>query len=206
MSVKHRGRLLGLGAVVAAVPLLLTPLVAAQSKKTINVTVTDTAFRLSAKNAPVGSVTFVIKNTGKAKHDFKVGTKKSIVLAPGKTAKLTVVFTKAGPVAYTSTVTGDAKKGLKGTFTLKAAPTTGTGGNVAAGKTVFISTGCGACHTLKAANGTGTIGPSLDTSTASRATVVSRVTNGKAAMPAYAGQLTGQQIQDVADFVVASRG
>jgi uncharacterized cupredoxin-like copper-binding protein len=196
---------------VAAVPLLLTPLVSAQSKKTINVTVTDTAFRLSAKNAPVGSVTFVIKNTGKAKHDFKVGTKKSIVLAPGKTARLTVVFTKAGPVAYTSTVTGDAKKGLKGTFTLKAAPAMGGGGmggggNVAAGKTVFISTGCGACHTLKAANGTGTIGPSLDTSTASRATVVSRVTNGKAAMPAYAGQLTGQQIQDVADFVVASRG
>jgi len=35
-------------------------------------------------------------------------------------------------------------------------------GAAAAGKTVFTSSGCGACHTLKAANATGTVGPNLD--------------------------------------------
>ncbi len=36
------------------------------------------------------------------------------------------------------------------------------GGNAAAGKAVFTSAGCSACHTLKAAASTGTIGPNLD--------------------------------------------
>ena len=48
------------------------------------------------------------------------------VIKPGKSAKLVVTFTKAGPFAYTSTVAGDAKKGMKGMFTAKAAaPPTG---------------------------------------------------------------------------------
>ena len=33
-----------------------------------------------------------------------------------------------------------------------------------------------------------------------------RVTTGKGAMPAFAGQLTTQQIQDVTDYILASRG
>jgi len=33
---------------------------------------------------------------------------------------------------------------------------------IAAGKTVFLSSGCGACHTLTAAGTKGTIGPNLD--------------------------------------------
>jgi cytochrome c551/c552 len=35
-------------------------------------------------------------------------------------------------------------------------------GNAAAGKAVFTTAGCSACHTLKAAASTGTIGPNLD--------------------------------------------
>src|SRR5438067_670099 len=35
-------------------------------------------------------------------------------------------------------------------------------GSAAAGKTVFTSQGCGACHTFKAAGSSGTIGPDLD--------------------------------------------
>ena len=38
----------------------------------------------------------------------------------------------------------------------------GGGGASAAGKTVFVNNGCGACHTLKAAGSTGTVGPDLD--------------------------------------------
>jgi mono/diheme cytochrome c family protein len=145
----------------------------------------------------------MVKNTGKAKHDFKIGSKKTPVLAPKKTAKLSVKFAKAGKVTYMSTVAGDAKKGLKGIFTVKAAPS--TGGNVSAGKTVFTTTGCGACHVLKAAGATGTIGPNLDTSVASRATIITRVTNGKGAMQSFVDQLSAQEIEDVADFIIASR-
>jgi mono/diheme cytochrome c family protein len=205
MSATRRSQLLGLAAVAVAVPLLLTPLVSARPSATsITVTITDSAIKLSKKTAPAGTVNFTVKNAGKAKHNFKIGAKKTPVLAPGKSAKLTVNFTKAGNVSYTSTVAGDAKKGLKGVFIVKAAPS--TGGNVAAGKTVFVSTGCGACHVFKAANGTGTIGPNLDTAPLTKSLILNRVTNGKGAMPSYAGQLTSQQMQDVADFLLASKG
>jgi cytochrome c551/c552 len=38
----------------------------------------------------------------------------------------------------------------------------GATGDANAGKAVFASNGCGSCHTLTAANATGTIGPDLD--------------------------------------------
>ena len=38
----------------------------------------------------------------------------------------------------------------------------GAAGDANAGKAVFASNGCGSCHTLSAANATGTIGPDLD--------------------------------------------
>jgi cytochrome c551/c552 len=38
----------------------------------------------------------------------------------------------------------------------------GGAGDANAGKAVFASSGCGSCHTLSAANATGTIGPDLD--------------------------------------------
>lgn len=37
-----------------------------------------------------------------------------------------------------------------------------TGGNAAAGKAVFVSADCGACHIFTAAHATGTVGPDLD--------------------------------------------
>lgn len=39
---------------------------------------------------------------------------------------------------------------------------TGAAGDANAGKAVFASAGCGSCHTLAAANASGTIGPDLD--------------------------------------------
>jgi cytochrome c oxidase subunit 1 len=82
--------------------------------------------------------------------------------------------------------------------------TTAGGGAVARGKTVFASAGCGGCHTLKAAGATGTVGPNLDQAHPSVALVRDRVTHGKGAMPSFAGQLSKQQIDDVAAFVAAS--
>jgi len=79
-------------------------------------------------------------------------------------------------------------------------------GNAAAGKTVFTSAGCVACHTLKAANATGTVGPNLDEAKPDATLVVERVTNGKGVMPSFKGKLSEQQIQDVAAFVSQSAG
>lgn len=75
-------------------------------------------------------------------------------------------------------------------------------GAAAAGKAVFDSAGCAGCHTLADAGASGTVGPNLDDAKPSHDLVVDRVTNGAGAMPSFAGQLSEQQIQDVAAYVV----
>jgi len=106
--------------------------------------------------------------------------------------------------------------GCSGGKTVSPAPQTVEGkvptapqvkGDPAAGKKIFASAGCAGCHTLKDAGATGNVGPNLDQAKPPLALVVDRVTNGKAPMPAFAGQLTPQQIQDVAAYVVqATKG
>lgn len=83
-------------------------------------------------------------------------------------------------------------------------PASGGEGDPNAGKAVFASAACGGCHTMAAANASGTIGPSLDESKPDSELVVDRVTNGAGAMPAFKGQLTEKQIKDVAAYVVES--
>ena len=85
-------------------------------------------------------------------------------------------------------------------------PPSAPAGDAAAGKTVFETAGCTSCHTLKAANSHGTVGPNLDDKKPPAALVVDRVTHGKGVMPPFAGQLTPKQIADVAAFVSSSAG
>jgi mono/diheme cytochrome c family protein len=80
------------------------------------------------------------------------------------------------------------------------------GGDAAAGAAVFASAGCGGCHTLAAANASGTVGPNLDEASPSADHVVERVTNGKGAMPSFKSQLSEQQIQDVGAYVSENAG
>ncbi len=75
-----------------------------------------------------------------------------------------------------------------------------------AGKEVFTTAGCEGCHTLADAGAKGNVGPNLDDAKPSFALVVDRVTNGKAAMPPFKGQLTEQQIKDVAAYVSSVAG
>ena len=79
-------------------------------------------------------------------------------------------------------------------------------GDPTAGKAVFTSAGCVGCHTLADAGATGTVGPNLDEAKPDNELVVTRVTKGQGAMPPFAGQLTDQQIADVADYVVQATG
>jgi mono/diheme cytochrome c family protein len=79
-------------------------------------------------------------------------------------------------------------------------------GDAAAGKQVFLSAGCVSCHTLKDANATGTVGPSLDDAKPPYALVIDRVTHGKGVMPPFSGRLDKTQIQDVAKYVSSVAG
>ena len=79
-------------------------------------------------------------------------------------------------------------------------------GDAAAGKQVFESAGCVACHTLADAGSTGTVGPNLDDAKPPATLVVTRVTEGAGAMPSFKDKLTEQQIQDVAAYVSSAAG
>jgi cytochrome c6 len=80
-------------------------------------------------------------------------------------------------------------------------------GDAAAGKQIFLgAAGCGTCHTLADAGTSGTIGPNLDEAKPSFELAVDRVTNGAGAMPSFSGQLSDQQIVDVATYVSSVAG
>lgn len=74
------------------------------------------------------------------------------------------------------------------------------------GATVFAQAGCASCHTLAAAGATGTVGPNLDQLAPAKETVVTIVTNGRAAMPSFADQLDADEIEAVAEYVAESTG
>jgi len=78
--------------------------------------------------------------------------------------------------------------------------------DAAAGAKVFASAGCGSCHTLAAAKSSGQVGPNLDDAQPSYDVVVPKVTDGGGGMPAFGGQLSEQQIRDVAAFVATRAG
>ena len=111
----------------------------------------------------------------------------------GSTTTATTAPTTTAPAATTTAAT--------------TAPTTAppaSQGDPTAGKAVFASAGCGGCHTLKAAGSTGTVGPNLDQLKPPLDRIVVQVENGGGPMPAFKGQLTDKQIQDVAAFVYTS--
>ena len=127
-----------------------------------------------------------------------------------------LVFGKEEPEAKGETpahTTTAATTTAQATTTTAATTTTGGGGggatqgDAAAGKAVFESAGCSGCHTLKAAGATGNVGPNLDDLKPSEEAVANQVTHGGGAMPAFKGQLSEKQIQDVAAYVVqATKG
>lgn len=75
-------------------------------------------------------------------------------------------------------------------------------GDPAAGKEIFSTAGCGSCHVLADAGASGAVGPDLDAAKPAYDLVVDRVTNGLGAMPAFSGQLSEDDIKNVAAYVV----
>jgi cytochrome c6 len=92
------------------------------------------------------------------------------------------------------------------TQTTETVPPQYANGDPVAGKTIFKTKGCTACHTLKDAGATGTVGPDLDETHPTLGRAIDRLLNGKGAMPSFKNQLSTKQIADVAAYVVrASR-
>ena len=87
-----------------------------------------------------------------------------------------------------------------------AAETQPVPGSPSAGKAVFTSAGCGACHALEDAGAKGNVGPNLDELGPSAEVVADAVAHGKGAMPLYAGKLTDTQIRDVSAYVAEAAG
>ena len=73
---------------------------------------------------------------------------------------------------------------------------------LATGRRIFVSAGCGGCHTLAAAGTHGTIGPNFDESeTLSRAQIRNQLEVGVGGMPSFRGRLTPRQEAAVAAFL-----
>jgi mono/diheme cytochrome c family protein len=65
---------------------------------------------------------------------------------------------------------------------------------------------CALCHALGAAGASGQVGPSLDEIKPDRQRVLDTVRNGVGPMPSFAGKLTAEQIEAVADYVARVTG
>ena len=73
------------------------------------------------------------------------------------------------------------------------------------GKQIFLADGsCATCHTLEDANSIGNIGPNLNEIKPDISRVLMAVTNGIGVMPAYQWQLSEEEIEAVATYVVES--
>lgn len=126
-----RQRLLVLAVLTGVVALFAAlPAFASTKATSIKVTVSKTkefAFTLVPKSAPHGVITFTISNGGNLPHDFELCSKpsssasatsctgkKTALISPGASGKLTVSVLKPGTYQYLCTVPGHAAAGMKG--------------------------------------------------------------------------------------------
>ena len=130
------------------------------------------------------------------------------VILTALTSAAVIGFAAAG--CGSQGVTSPAPRTVDGTLAQPAqepeTPAFKLTGDAAAGKSVFAKAGCGGCHTLQDAGAGGTVGPNLDQAKPDYRLATARVTLGKAPMPAFKGQLTDQEIADVAAYVVKATG
>jgi len=108
--------------------------------------------------------------------------------------------------ATTDAATTEAAAATEAATTEAATTAAASEGDATAGAAIFQSAGCGGCHTLAAAGSAGAVGPNLDEAMPDYALVVNRVTNGMGAMPPYSGQLSEDDIKNVAAYVSQSAG
>ena len=110
---------LGLAAVAAALATLPSWARADVQPRTVRVEATEYAFALTPKSVRHGTVVFEVVNAGARAHDFRIAGKRTPVLAPGETARLTLTLDHPGVYAYFCTVAGHAVAGMKGSLRVR---------------------------------------------------------------------------------------
>ena len=112
-----------------------------------------------------------------------------------------------GPTpAQVKDAAGQATQTLSTTeATTETTPATTTQQASADGKAIFTAN-CASCHTLSAAGASGQVGPNLDTLKPSESTVSGQVEKGGGGMPAFAGQLSDDEIKAVSAYVASNAG
>jgi mono/diheme cytochrome c family protein len=96
---------------------------------------------------------------------------------------------------------------VEGTVAQPPPPPPGGEGDPEAGKQIFTGKGgCGTCHTLSDAGTSGTVGPNLDEAKPSFDEAVTTITNGRNVMPSFKGQLSEEEIRNVAAYVSSAAG
>ena len=76
------------------------------------------------------------------------------------------------------------------------------------GKRLFVETAsppCGVCHSLEAAGAKAVIGPNLDALKPDARRIRTAIAQGVGAMPAYAEQLTDQEVTALVEFITSSQ-
>ena len=129
----------------------------------------------------------------------------------GYAAKITIVRLRRFPAPVLPIAGGLLFAILIGVWYTSAAwlytrntPTASAGATT--GAQVFATSGCGGCHTLKAAGSNGQIGPNLDELRPTAAAVEAKVETGGGDMPSFRDNLSSAQIQAVASFVARNAG
>lgn len=109
--------------VVAAAALAGSAYSESRATITVRVDMRDFSFKLSRRSVPVGStVRFVVRNRGVSPHDFAIVRRKTRLLRRGESQTLTVTFRRKGRYAFVCRVSGHARLGMKGLFSVGAAP------------------------------------------------------------------------------------
>lgn len=106
---------------------------ASATAKTINVTEKEFHIGLSTRKGAVGSVRFVVKNTGKLSHALEISgpgvkSKRTPLIKPGKSATLTVTL-RSGTYTLWCPVPGHAAQGMKTSLTVAGGTSSGSGGD-----------------------------------------------------------------------------
>ena len=125
MAIAAAGLAVGFAKAGTAHPEAASSPQAANAITHVTVAASEFKFVFSKRSiAAPGTVIFTVVNKGKISHNFRIGTKTTPNLLPGKSATLTVKFTKKGRYAYLCTIPGHAAAGMKGVFAVatKAVP------------------------------------------------------------------------------------
>jgi cbb3-type cytochrome c oxidase subunit III len=113
---------------------------------------------------------------------------------PGMPANLVTGDAADDVAAYVASVAGLPVQGGDG----EAAPPSDP-------KELFVQS-CGSCHVLADAGTSGTIGPNLDEVKPPLDRAIEQITNGGGGMPAFADELSEEQIRELAEYVVQATG